>query len=71
MERLLTVMVLCVFASFAHADEQNAIQSPQGVEICKEPLSDNCKALGDRINQSYRRILVTEGVRRQRLELAI
>ena len=51
MERLLTVMVLCVFASFAHADEQNAIQPPQGVEICKEPLSDNCKAFGDRINQ--------------------
>ena len=51
MKRLLTVMVLCVFASFAHADEQNAIQSPQGVEICKEPLSDNRKAFGDRINQ--------------------
>ena len=51
MKRLLTVMVLCVFASFAHADEQNAIQPPQGVEICKEPLSDNCKAFGDRINQ--------------------
>jgi len=51
MKRLLTVVAVCGFASVSHADEQNAIQSQQGGEICKVPLSDNCKALADKIKQ--------------------
>ena len=50
-DETLTAVALCGFASFSHADEQNGIQSQQGIEICQEPPSDNCKALGDKINQ--------------------
>jgi len=56
----------------AHLEQIERAQSEQDVDVLDEddPLRESPAAAAERI-RSYRRILVTDWVRRQRFELAI